>query len=46
MQVTSREAIIIAYALNCLIIDGHPDLNVDNTELQDIAQMLILGATK
>jgi hypothetical protein len=46
MQITSREAIIIAYALNCLVVDGHPDLNVSNTELRDIAQNLIAGATK
>ncbi len=46
MTLTPREAVITAYALNCLVIDGHPDLNVSNTELQDIAQKFITEAGK
>jgi hypothetical protein len=46
MELSTREAIIISYALTCLVLDGHPDLNVSNTELNDIAQKVQTGATR
>jgi hypothetical protein len=41
MEISSRESVIISYALTCLIVDGHPDLNVTNEELRDISAKVL-----
>jgi hypothetical protein len=41
MELSPREATIISYALTCLIVDGHPDLNVTNEELRDISSKVL-----
>ncbi len=41
MDLSSREATIISYALTCLIVDGHPDLNVTDDELRDISAKVL-----
>jgi hypothetical protein len=41
MEISSREAVIISYALTCLIVDGHPDFNVTNDELKDISAKVL-----
>ena len=46
MELSTREAVIIAFALNCLAIDGAPMLNASSTELRDIAQRVIAEASK
>ena len=46
MELSTRESVIIAFALNCLAIDGAPILNAPSTELQDIAQRVIAEASK
>ena len=46
MELTSRESVIIAFALNCLAIDGAPILNASSTEFRDLAQKVITAASK
>ena len=46
MELTARESILIAFALNVLAIDGSSIINADSTEFGDLAQKIITEATK
>jgi hypothetical protein len=46
MELTSRESILIAFALNVLAIDGSSIINADSAEFRDLAQKVIAEAVK
>lgn len=46
MELTTRESIIIAFALNVLALDGSAVINADRTEFADLAQKVIAAASK
>jgi hypothetical protein len=46
MELTSRESVLIAFALNVLAIDGSSIINAESTELRDLAQKVIASASK
>jgi hypothetical protein len=46
MELTSRESLIVAFALNVLAIDGSSLIKASSTELQDMAQKFVTEASK
>jgi hypothetical protein len=43
MELTTRESIIIAFALNVLALDGSSIINASREEFSDLAQKVIAG---